>query len=111
MGEYFEPMMSMLLAGALGAIAAAATVRYSVIDKSCAVVAVVVWLYLMKEYYDWRVDPSLGALGFFGPAGFIALAMYNMIYGAQLLLGILILAIAFSGTRKFLTGHAGSGTL
>ncbi|MBN9247259.1 MAG: hypothetical protein J0I81_07385 [Hyphomicrobium sp.] len=111
MGTYFEPMMSMLLAGALGAIAATATVRYSIIDKSCAVVAVLLWLYLMKDFYDWPVDPSMGALAFFGPIGLIALAMDNAVYGAQLLLGVFVLALAFSRTRRFLTGQAGSGTL
>jgi hypothetical protein len=105
MGEYFELIMSMVLAAALGAIAAASTVRYPVRVKSCAVAAALLWLYIMKEYYDWN-SQELEIGSFFLPL----LVAPLIAYGAQLLLGIVVLGMSFNRTRMFLTGHAGSGT-
>jgi hypothetical protein len=99
MGEYFELIMSMLLAAALGAIAAAASVRYSVSEKSCAAVAALLWLYIMKDYYDWN-SQELEVGSFFLPL----LVAPLIAYGAQLLLGIVALAMSFTRTRTFLTG-------
>lgn len=100
-----EPMMSLLLAASLGAIAATATVRFSITDKSCAVVAGLVWLATMKVYYTgWNVDPKWGVLGFFGPIGLIAAAVDEIVTVGQVLLGILVLAKAFGSTLKFLAG-------
>jgi hypothetical protein len=103
MGVLFEPIMSMLLAASLGAIAAAAAVYFATADKSCAIVAGLVWLAAMKVYYDWSIDSAWGALDFFPPLGLPFFAGLFALQAAQLVFGLVVLAKAFGWTLGYLS--------